>query len=116
VPIEGEEFYILVEPTTCSSVNTTLLDTHISTTKSDYDLMMIERLVPRNHVLTARESTPITGLGRPRGFQEVEAPRFQDTQHMKVVRLSALRTGRLYTPKKYSWYSFLLETESTPGP
>ena len=29
--------------------------------------------------------------------------------------LSALRTGRLY-PRKYSWYSFLLEAESTPGP
>jgi hypothetical protein len=34
---------------------------------------------------------------------------------MKVVRLSALYTGRLY-PRKYSWYSFLLEAESTPGP
>jgi hypothetical protein len=32
---------------------------------------------------------------------------------MKVVRLSALRTGRLYR-KKYSWYSFLLEAESNP--
>ena len=29
--------------------------------------------------------------------------------------MSALRTGRLY-PKKCSWYSFLLEAESTPGP
>ena len=33
---------------------------------------------------------------RPRGFQEVESPRFQDNRHMKVVRLSALRTGRFY--------------------
>ena len=32
-------------------------------------------------------------------FQEVEAPRFQDNRHMKVVRLSALRTGRLYPQK-----------------
>jgi len=31
-------------------------------------------------------------------------------------RLSVLRTGRLYPPRKYSWYSFLLEAESTPGP
>jgi len=30
--------------------------------------------------------------------QEVEAPRFQDSRHMKVVRLSALRTGRFYAP------------------
>jgi len=29
--------------------------------------------------------------------QEVEAPRFQDNRHMKVVKLSVLRTGRLYT-------------------
>ena len=32
----------------------------------------------------------------PWGFQEVEAPRFQDSWHMKVVRLSALHTRRLY--------------------
>jgi hypothetical protein len=40
----------------------------------------------------------MTGLDRPWGFQEVKAPRFQDNRHMKVVRLSALRTGRLYPP------------------
>ena len=33
---------------------------------------------------------------RPWGFQEVEGPGFQDNRHMQVVRLSALRTGRLY--------------------
>jgi len=52
---------------------------------------------------------------RPGGFQEAEVPRFQDNRHMKVVRLSALSTGRLYL-RKYFWYSFLLEAESTPGP
>jgi hypothetical protein len=35
-------------------------------------------------------------LDRPWGFQEVEAPRFQDNRHLKVVRLSALRTGGHY--------------------
>jgi hypothetical protein len=38
----------------------------------------------------------ITGLDRPWGFQEVEGPRFHENQHMKMVRFSALRTGRLY--------------------
>jgi len=38
------------------------------------------------------------GLDRPNGFQEDEAPRYQDNRHMKVVTLSALRTGRLYPP------------------
>jgi hypothetical protein len=31
-------------------------------------------------------------------FQEVEAPRFLDNRHIKVARLSALRTGRLHPP------------------
>jgi hypothetical protein len=31
--------------------------------------------------------------------QDVEAPRFKDTQHMGVVRLSALRTGCPYPPE-----------------
>jgi len=43
-------------------------------------------------------SNPCTGLGRPWGFQEVETPRFQDSRHKKVVRLSVLRAGRLYPP------------------
>jgi hypothetical protein len=33
---------------------------------------------------------------------------------MKVVRFSALSTGRLYRSRKHSWYSFLLETDFTP--
>ena len=41
-------------------------------------------------------SNPIIGLDRPRGFQEIDAPRFHDNRHVKVIRLSALRTARLY--------------------
>jgi len=43
-------------------------------------------------------SNPITDLDKPSGFQEAMAPRFQDSQHMKVVRLSAHCTGRFYPP------------------
>jgi hypothetical protein len=42
------------------------------------------------------KSFPVTGLEWPLGFQEVEAPEFLDNRHIKVVRLSALRTGHLY--------------------
>jgi hypothetical protein len=35
------------------------------------------------------------GLGQALGFQEVEAPRISRHPDMKVVRLSALRTGHL---------------------
>ena len=47
----------------------------------------------------AKQINPITGLDRPRGFQKIEAARFQDNWHMKVVRLSALRTG-LFHPQE----------------
>jgi hypothetical protein len=40
----------------------------------------------------------IAGLDRPWGFQEAEAPRFQDNRYMRVVRLWDLRTCRLYPP------------------
>jgi hypothetical protein len=42
-----------------------------------------------------------TGLERPFGFQEVEAPEFLYNRHMKVVRLSALRTSRLYPQEEF---------------
>jgi len=42
---------------------------------------------------------PITGLDRPWDFQEVETSRVQDNRHMKVVRLSAPRTGHFYPQK-----------------
>ena len=51
--------------------------------------------------MLTHKSNPITGLDRPWGFQEVEAPRFQDNRHVKVVRLSALRTGRLYPQETF---------------
>jgi len=38
--------------------------------------------------------------GQALGFQEVEAPRFQDSWHMKAVRLSAICTGSLYSPPR----------------
>ena len=40
----------------------------------------------------------MTGLERLWAFQEVEAPTFQDSRHMKVVRLSAVCTSRLHPP------------------
>ena len=52
------------------------------------------------HIFTYK-SNPITGLDRPWGFQEGEAPRFQDSRHMKVVRLSALCTSRLYPQETF---------------
>jgi len=48
--------------------------------------------------VTQRYNNSITGLDKSWGLQKVQISRFQDNRHMKVVRLSALRTGRLYPP------------------
>ena len=49
--------------------------------------------------MTQKRSYPITGLHRPLGLEELEAPRTYNRQ-MKVIRLLALCTGRLYPPGK----------------
>ena len=41
---------------------------------------------------------PVQVSYRPRGFQDVHTPIFSDSRHIKVVRLSALTTGRLDPP------------------
>ena len=50
---------------------------------------------------------PVTGLRGLGGDQEVKTPRFLDTRHMKAIRSSTLRTGRLYPGTHFS------EAEST---
>jgi len=64
--------------------------------------------------VTVKQSRNRPGVAQrvPGGFR---LPDFHDIRHMKVVRLSASRTGRLY-PQECSWYSFSLGAESTPGP
>jgi len=42
------------------------------------------------------KSCTITGLDRP-GSEKTSLPEFLDNLHMKVIRLSALGTGHLYT-------------------
>ena len=48
----------------------------------------------------------------PWGSRRLRLPDFLDFDTMKVVRSSALRSGRLY-PQEFSWYSFI-EADSTP--
>jgi len=60
---------------------------------------MLLSYILQNATLTIKKYIiPCTGLDRSRGFQEVEAFTFLDNQHMKVLRLSVLGTGRLYLP------------------
>ena len=47
------------------------------------------------------KTIPLQAWTGPEGAQEVLAHIFQDSRHMKVVRLSALRAGRLYPQEIY---------------
>jgi hypothetical protein len=51
-------------------------------------LISVEIKIPKSY--------PCTGLDRLLELQEVETPRFQDSRHIKVARLSGLLAGRLY--------------------
>jgi hypothetical protein len=56
----------------------------------------LEQLAKHCNIISELKKKIKQSLYRPRGFQKVEAPRFQDIWHMKVVRLSALYTSHLY--------------------
>jgi hypothetical protein len=45
------------------------------------------------------KAIPLQAWRSPGGSRSSRPPRFQDNQHMKVVRLSVLPTGRLYPPE-----------------
>jgi hypothetical protein len=44
------------------------------------------------------KATPLQAWPGPEGSSRLKLPEFEDSGHMKVVRLSALRTGRVYPP------------------
>jgi len=51
----------------------------------------------------------------PRGFQEVKFPDFM-TAVQDGGKVVSLMHQLPLSPRKYTWYSFLLEAELTPGP
>jgi len=59
------------------------------------------------------KAIPVQALKAPR---RLKLPEFLDSRDMKVISLSTLCTGRLDSPRKYFWYTFLSEAELTPGP
>ena len=60
------------------------------------------------------KSVPLQAWSGPEGSKKLRFPYFITTAQDggKVVSLTHQDA---FTPKKYTWYSFLLEVESTPG-
>jgi hypothetical protein len=58
---------------------------------------------------------PCRGMNRPRGFQSLRPPP-PKKKDIKLVKVVSPTHRPPLLPRKYSWYSFLLEVASTPGP
>ena len=65
--------------------------------ESEWICRELVRVCRKKFEHSKKYSNSLTGLYMPWGFHEVEAPRFRDSRHVKVVRL-ALSTCRLYPP------------------
>jgi hypothetical protein len=55
----------------------------------------------KTYVKGKGKAFPLQAWTGPWGSRRLRLPEFVDNQHMKVVRLSALRTGRLYHQKGF---------------
>ena len=65
--------------------------------------------------LCKKKSVPVQTWSGPEGSRKLMFPDFMTTAQ-DVGKVVSLTHRPPFTPRKYSWYSFLLEAESTPGP
>jgi hypothetical protein len=61
------------------------------------------------------KAIPLQAWGGPEGSRRLRLPDFKTNRHMKVVRLSALRTGRLYLPGNIPGTHFCLRLSRPQG-
>jgi hypothetical protein len=61
-------------------------------------------------------SIPVTGRGGPYGCETSRFSHFVENRLADGGEVVSLTRRPLYTLQEDSWYSFLLEAESTPGP
>jgi hypothetical protein len=61
------------------------------------------------------KAIPLQALTSPEGYRRLRLPDFKTIGTSKWQRCQPYAPAA-FTPSKYSWYSFLLEAESTPGP
>jgi hypothetical protein len=59
---------------------------------------------------------PVTGREGPQGCETSRLPHFLDNRLTDGSEVVSLTHRFLFTSQEDSWYSFLLEAESTPGP
>jgi hypothetical protein len=62
------------------------------------------------------EAIPVTGRGGPQGCETSRPPYFLDNRLTDGGKVASPTRRPSFTSQEDSWYSFLLEAESTPGP
>jgi hypothetical protein len=60
------------------------------------------------------KAIPVTGRGGPSGYETSRLPHFLDNRLTDGGEIVSLRRRPPFGPQEYSWYSFMLEAESTP--
>jgi hypothetical protein len=88
-----------------------------------YDLLIRERKAwvwekiayIYNYSGKVSKTNPVTGHGGPQGCETSRIPHFLDNRLIDGGEVVSLTRRPPFTPQEDSWYSFLLEAESTPG-
>ena len=81
-----------------------------------YDIYKLEKLVHVFSFITKRgKSVPLQAWSGPEGSRKLRFPDYV-TMTQDGGKVVNLMHRPIFTPRKYSWYSFLLQVESTPGP
>jgi hypothetical protein len=62
------------------------------------------------------KAVPVPGHGGPYGYETLRVPQYLDNRLTDGGKGVSLTRRPPFTPQEGSWYSFLLEAESTPGP
>jgi len=62
-----------------------------------------------------KKAVPLEAWSGPEGSSKLSFPDFMTTAQDGGMAVSLTHRPPL-PPRKYTWYSFLLEAESTPGP
>jgi hypothetical protein len=77
--------------------------------------------VPSGLTLTVKgkgkgEAIPVTGRGGPKDCERSRLPHFLENRHTDGGNFISLTLRPPFTHQEDSWYSFMLEAESTPEP
>ena len=77
--------------------------------------LVVRHVTGRVYKVNKGNSVPLQAWRGPEGSSKLRSPDYLTTAQDggKVVNLTHRPP---FTPRKNSWYSFLLEAESTPGP